>query len=72
MQHRLTMVYWEGQQFWLGKLSEHPEIMPQGETLEEVEENLMWSAYTVAPGCSQYWVQVVTATGQWVAETSLN
>jgi predicted RNase H-like HicB family nuclease len=40
MQHRLTMVYWKGQQFWLGKLLEHPEIMTQGETLEELEENL--------------------------------
>jgi predicted RNase H-like HicB family nuclease len=40
MQHRLTMVYWHGEQFWLGKLLEHPEIMTQGETLEELEENL--------------------------------
>jgi hypothetical protein len=23
-------------------------------------------------GCSQHWVQVVTATGQWMTETSLN
>jgi predicted RNase H-like HicB family nuclease len=34
------MVYWKGEQFWLGKLLEHPEIMTQGETLEELEENL--------------------------------
>ena len=34
------MVYWEGEQFWLGKLLEHSEIMTQGETLEELEENL--------------------------------
>ena len=40
MQHRLTMVYWKSQRFWLGKLLEHPEIMTQGETLEELEENL--------------------------------
>jgi predicted RNase H-like HicB family nuclease len=40
MQYRLTMVYWKGEQFWLGKLLEHPEIMTQGETLEELEENL--------------------------------
>ena len=40
MQHRLTMIYWKGEQFWLGKLLEHPEIMTQGETLEELEENL--------------------------------
>jgi predicted RNase H-like HicB family nuclease len=40
MEHRLTMVYWKGERFWLGKLLEHPEIMTQGETLEELEENL--------------------------------
>lgn len=37
---KLTMVYWKGEKFWVGKLEEHPEIMTQGETLEELEENL--------------------------------
>lgn len=37
---RLTMVYWQGGQFWLGKLMEYPEIMTQGETVEELEANL--------------------------------
>jgi len=37
---QLTMVYWKGKKFWLGKLLEHPEIMTQGETVEELEENL--------------------------------
>jgi predicted RNase H-like HicB family nuclease len=37
---KLTMVYWKGQRFWLGKVLEHPEIMTQGETIEELEENL--------------------------------
>jgi predicted RNase H-like HicB family nuclease len=37
---KFTMVYWQGEQFWLGKILEHPEIMTQGETLEELEENL--------------------------------
>ena len=36
----LTMVYWKGGQFWLGKLMEYPEIMTQGETVEELETNL--------------------------------
>jgi predicted RNase H-like HicB family nuclease len=35
-----TMVYWKSDQFWLGKLLEHPEVMTQGETVEELEENL--------------------------------
>jgi predicted RNase H-like HicB family nuclease len=34
------MVYWRGDKFWLGKLMEHPEIMTQGETVEELEENI--------------------------------
>jgi predicted RNase H-like HicB family nuclease len=37
---KVTMVYWQGEHFWLGKLLEHPEIMTQGETVEELEENL--------------------------------
>jgi predicted RNase H-like HicB family nuclease len=40
MKQRLTIVYWKGERFWLGKLLEHPEIMTQGETLEELEQNL--------------------------------
>lgn len=37
---KLKMVYWKGDRFWVGKLLEHPEIMTQGETLEELEENI--------------------------------
>jgi len=40
MEHHLKMVYWKGEKFWLGKLLERPEIMTQGETIEELEENL--------------------------------
>lgn len=40
MTKKLTMIYWKGEKFWLGKLLEHPEIMTQGETLGELEENL--------------------------------
>jgi predicted RNase H-like HicB family nuclease len=34
MKVKMTMIYWKGEKFWLGKLMEHPEIMTQGETLE--------------------------------------
>jgi predicted RNase H-like HicB family nuclease len=40
MHTKIKMVYWKGEKFWLGKILEHPEIMSQGETLEELEENL--------------------------------
>jgi predicted RNase H-like HicB family nuclease len=34
------MVYWKSDKFWVGKLLDHPEIMTQGETIEELEENM--------------------------------
>jgi predicted RNase H-like HicB family nuclease len=37
---RMNMIYWKSEKFWLGKLLEHPEIMTQGESLEELEENI--------------------------------
>ena len=49
MPPRLTMVYWKGEQFWLGKLLEHPEIMTQGETLEELARSPRRSG-TPSPG----------------------
>ena len=40
MTRKLTLLYWKSDRFWLGKLLEHPEIMTEGETLEELEENI--------------------------------
>lgn len=40
MQATLKMIYWKSDKYWLGKLLEHPEIMTQGEPLEELEENM--------------------------------
>ena len=40
MSTKMTMIYWKGEKFWLGKLLEHPEIMTQGKTLEELEANI--------------------------------
>ena len=34
------MVYWKGERCWLGKRLQDPEVMTQGETIEELEENL--------------------------------
>jgi predicted RNase H-like HicB family nuclease len=41
MKSKLKMVYWKGEKFWVGKLIDHPEVMTQGETLEELEENIV-------------------------------
>ncbi len=40
MKTKLKMVCWKSKKFWPGKLIEYPEIMTQGETLEELEENM--------------------------------
>lgn len=37
---KVTLFYWKTKKFWLGKLLEYPEIMTQGETLEELKENI--------------------------------
>lgn len=33
-------VYWEDEGMWIGYLEEYPDYMSQGETLEELKENL--------------------------------
>ncbi len=38
--NKYTLIYWKGEKYWLGKILEHPEIMSQGETPEELEENI--------------------------------
>jgi len=40
MKTKSKMIYWKGDKFWVGKLLDRPEIMTQGETLEELEENM--------------------------------
>jgi len=40
VKNKMNMIYWKSDKYWLGKLFEHPEIMTQGETLDELEENI--------------------------------
>ena len=40
MSAEMNMVCWKGETFWVGKLLDHPEIMSQGESLEELEANI--------------------------------
>jgi len=37
---RKRYVYWKDDDMWLGYLEEYPDYMTQGETLEELKENL--------------------------------
>ena len=45
IQKNLTLIYWKGKKFWLGKLAENPEIMSQGRTLRELVENVKDAYY---------------------------
>ena len=40
MKTEKTMIYWKSGKWWLGKLKEHPEIMTQGKTIKELENNI--------------------------------
>ena len=40
MTPQLKVVFWKGERFWVGKFVDHPEIMSQGESLDELEQNL--------------------------------
>ena len=40
MNAHLKIMYWKSERFWLGRLVDHPEIMSQGESVEELEANL--------------------------------
>ncbi len=45
IQKNLTVMYWKGNKYWLGKLVENPEIMSQGKTVNELIENLKDAYY---------------------------
>ena len=34
-------IYWQEEDMWVGYLEEYPDYMTQGETLEELKENLI-------------------------------
>ena len=36
----LKYTYWQDDEMWLGYLQEYPDYMTQGETIEELQENL--------------------------------
>lgn len=40
MQHEFTLEFWEDDGWFVGKLKEVPGVFSQGETLEELEQNI--------------------------------
>jgi hypothetical protein len=43
-------VYWKDGELWLGYLEEYPDYWTQGESLEELKENLRELYYDLASG----------------------
>ena len=37
---KAKFVYWQTERFWIGHFVEYPDYLTQGETLEELKENL--------------------------------
>lgn len=44
----MNMICWKSEKFWLGTLRDNPEIMTQGETIEELRENLREASQLMA------------------------
>ena len=53
MQRKLTLKYWEDDDWYVGKLIEVPGVFSQGETLKELEENIK-DAYALVMAESSY------------------
>ncbi|NPV02666.1 MAG: type II toxin-antitoxin system HicB family antitoxin [Brevinematales bacterium] len=39
--NKISMVYWQENDYWIGYLLEFPDYRTQGETLEELKENIL-------------------------------
>ena len=37
---KMKYIYWQDDSMWLGYLEEYPDYMTQGESIEELEDNL--------------------------------
>ncbi len=37
---KMNYIYWQDEGMWLGYLEEYPDYMTQGESIEELEDNL--------------------------------
>jgi hypothetical protein len=43
-------VYWQDDDMWIGYLEEYPDYMTQGETIEELQDNLKDIYYDLTSG----------------------
>ena len=47
---KIRYIYWQHEDMWLGYLEEFPDYMTQGETLEDLQENLKDIYHELASG----------------------
>ncbi|OIO99122.1 MAG: hypothetical protein AUJ92_00035 [Armatimonadetes bacterium CG2_30_59_28] len=47
----IEYVYWQDAEMWLGYLQEFPDYLTQGETLDELQENLRDLFEELSGGC---------------------
>jgi predicted RNase H-like HicB family nuclease len=50
MTHAFTLEYWQDDDWFVGRLREVPGVFSQGETLEDLEENIR-DAYDLVSSC---------------------
>ncbi|MBE0431811.1 MAG: type II toxin-antitoxin system HicB family antitoxin [Dehalococcoidia bacterium] len=50
----IRFIYWHADDMWLGYLQEYPDYMTQGESLEELKENLRDVYADLASGAVPY------------------
>jgi len=50
----IRFIYWQADDMWLGYLEEYPDYMTQGESLEELKENLRDVYADLASGAVPY------------------
>lgn len=47
---KVRYIYWQDEDMWLGYLEEYPDYWTQGETIEELEENLRDISHELVSG----------------------
>jgi predicted RNase H-like HicB family nuclease len=50
---KMKYIYWQDEGMWLGYLEEYPDYMTQGESIEELEDNLR-DIFNVSTALRQY------------------
>ena len=47
---KISLIYWKEADFWIGYLQDYPDYRTQGETLDELKENILDIYHEIASG----------------------